>query len=123
MPNISIDYTSNLSQAVKASGLVEALHQAAVETGEFPLWGIRTLARPVDSYRVFDGNAHNGFIQIIVRLAPGRDLDKRSRIAKSLFEAAMAALEPVYASQRLGCQLEVQEFTTEVTLSKYNLVD
>lgn len=50
MPHIQIDYTANLADAVIGGRLVDKIHQAAVDSGIFPVWGIRTFARPLSEY-------------------------------------------------------------------------
>ncbi|APW39822.1 hypothetical protein RD110_23630 [Rhodoferax koreense] len=121
MPHITIDYTANLADEVAASQLVETLHQAAIGTGIFPLWGIRTLAQPVRDYRVAGGQADNGFIKVVVRIAPGRDLATRKRVTQTLFDAAVARLAPLYERRPLGFQLELTEFDAELCLQKIHL--
>lgn len=121
MPHITIDYTANLAADVAESGLVQALHQAAIGTGAFPLWGIRTLAQPVHDYRVAGGQAANGFIKVVVRIAPGRDLATRKRITQTLFDAAVQRLAPVYGRRPLGFQLELTEFDADLCLQKIHL--
>ncbi len=85
MPHIQIEYTANLEEAVIAGRLVETIHQAAVDSGIFPVWGIRNFARAVPYYRVCNGAAGNGFVQITVCIAPGRNLALRQRITRELF--------------------------------------
>ena len=121
MPHITIDYTANLEAEITESGLVDTLHQAAIGTGIFPLWGIRTLAQPHADYRVAGGEAGNGFIKVVVRIAPGRDLATRKHVTQTLFDAAVAKLAPVYAKRPLGFQLELTEFDTELCLQKIHL--
>jgi 5-carboxymethyl-2-hydroxymuconate isomerase len=121
MPNITIDYTSNLEAAIDPEGLVRALRQAAVDTAIFPTNGIRVFARPVHAFQVASGDADEGFIQIFVRVAPGRDEATRKAIAKSLFATVERHLDSAFATQRFGCQLEVQEFGAEMTARRDNL--
>ncbi len=121
MPNIQIDYSANLDDVVQATRLVDVLHQAAVDTGEFPIWGIRSFARAHAQARVADGRPERGFIQIMVRIAPGRDLPKRQQIAQRLFDAIEQPLAPFFAVRTFGCQLEVQEFDAAVTLNRTTL--
>jgi 5-carboxymethyl-2-hydroxymuconate isomerase len=121
MPHITIDYTANLEAEVAETGLVDTLHQAAIGTGIFPLWGIRTLAQPHADYRVAGGEAGNGFIKVVVRIAPGRDLATRKHVTQTLFDAAVRQLAPVYAKRPLGFQLELTEFDTELCLQKIHL--
>ncbi|MFC5522141.1 5-carboxymethyl-2-hydroxymuconate Delta-isomerase [Polaromonas jejuensis] len=121
MPHIQIEYTANLEGAVVGGGLVEAIHQAAVDSGIFPVWGIRTVARAVSHYRVGNGDTGNGFVQVGVRIAPGRNLALRQRIAQELFSAFRQVMAGLFKTHRLGCQLEVTEFDADVCLYQNNL--
>ena len=46
MPHFTIEYSANLDHRVDMSKVVEIVRKAAVETGIFPLGGIRVRARP-----------------------------------------------------------------------------
>lgn len=121
MPHIDIEYSSNLEQMIDASRLLDIVHQAALGTGAFPRWGVRTFAKAIERFRIGEGEKDIGFIRIIVRVSPGRDLGTRQTIARSLFDAMCEPLEPWFARHRLGCQLEIQEFETEMSLNRYKL--
>jgi 5-carboxymethyl-2-hydroxymuconate isomerase len=121
MPDIHIDFTANLAAVVEQADLVGVLHDATVATGVFPTWGIRTFASGTDAFAVADRQPENGFIQVIVRIAPGRDVAVRQRVAATLFDAMSRSLEPLLAGRRFGWQLEVQEFDQRFTLSRTNL--
>ncbi|MEO6322647.1 MAG: 5-carboxymethyl-2-hydroxymuconate Delta-isomerase [Polaromonas sp.] len=123
MPHIQIDYTANLADAVIRGRLVDRVHQAAVDTGIFPVWGIRTFGRALSDYRVGNGEAGNGFVNVTVRIAPGRDLALRQRIRQALFGAVLQAMGPLFQHHRLGCQLEVTEFDADVSIYQNNLAN
>ena len=93
MPHLQIDYSANLEAEIQERKLVDILHQTAAESGIFPVWGIRTIAQPAVHYRVGHGAPDNGFVQVFVRIGPGRDLALRQCIATLLFDALM--LSPV----------------------------
>ena len=121
MPHIQIDYTANLADAVKDGRLVDKVHQAAVDSGIFPVWGIRTFAQTRGDYRVGNAQAGNGFVNVTVRIAPGRNLALRQRVRQELFGAVLAAMEPLFENHRLGCQLEVTEFDADTSIYQNNL--
>lgn len=121
MPHILIDYTANLDSTVRERRLVEAVHQAALDCGVFPVWGVRTLARRVDQYRVGNGDAGNGFVHISVRIAPGRTEAVRHRVTQELFAAVQRVMGPLFESQRLGCQIDLSEFEAATTTYCNNL--
>ncbi len=121
MPHIQIDYSANLESAVIEARLVETIHRAAVDSGIFPVWGIRTFARALTHYRIGNGEADNGFVNVTVRIAPGRNMALRQRIARELFGALLQTMDDLFKTHRLGCQLEVTEFDADVSIYKNNL--
>ncbi|CAN5142239.1 5-carboxymethyl-2-hydroxymuconate Delta-isomerase [soil metagenome] len=121
MPHIQIDYTASLADAVTEGRLVDRVHQAAVDSGIFPVWGIRTFAQAMGEYRVGNGEAGNGFVNVTVRIAPGRSLALHQRIRQELFGAVLAAMGPLFEHHRLGCQLEITEFHAEASVYQNNL--
>lgn len=121
MPHVQFDYSSNLERVVQAERLVEAVHQAVLATGQFPRWGVRTFARAVDRFCVAENVEEAAFVQIVVRISPGRDVATRQAIGRSVFDAVCAPLQPLYAQGRLGCHVEVQEFDPVVTHSRFEL--
>lgn len=123
MPHIQIDYSANLADAVIDGRLVDRVHQAAVDSGIFPVWGIRTFARALNDYRVGNAQAGNGFVNITVRIAPGRSLELRQCITQELFGSVLAVMEPLFAQHRLGCQFEVTEFDAAVSVYQNNLAN
>lgn len=123
MPHIVVEYTDNLHEEVVREQLVQRLHRAAVHSGIFPVWGIRTFARASALYAVGDGHADNGFIQVTVRIAPGRNLALRQRIMSELFAAMRECMQGLLASRRIGIQLEVTEFDPAVTTYLNNLTE
>lgn len=121
MPHVQFDYSSNLERVVRAERLVEVVHQAVLATGQFPRWGVRTFARAVDRFCVAEEVEDAAFVQIVVRISPGRDVATRQAIARNVFDAVCAPLQPLFAQRRLGCQVEVQEFDPAVSHSRFEL--
>lgn len=121
MPHIDIEYSSNLEQAVDAARLLDVVHQTALDSGAFPRWGVRTFAKAIERFRIGEGESGNGFVRIIVRISPGRDLATRQTIARALFDVVCEQLRDWFEEHRLGCQLEIQEFEAQESLSKFTL--
>ncbi|MFJ4156253.1 hypothetical protein ACIPZF_15835 [Pseudomonas sp. NPDC089752] len=117
MPNITIDYTANIADAVETCQLASKLHLAAHALGCFPSNGIRTFARSHDQYLVGHCRGSEAFIQIQVRIAPGRSRELMSQIMNALYKAAVDAMAEQSAKRELGIQLEVTEFSSALTRS------
>ena len=44
MPHLNIEYSANLEEELDVQALVDRIHETALETGIFPLGGVRTRA-------------------------------------------------------------------------------
>lgn len=115
MPHITIDYTANLAGDLQPLGLPRKLHEAALALGVFPLNGLRTFARAIDHYHVGADTCDEAFIQIQVRIAPGRPEELRQRIVDTLFATTERTLAALIEKRPVGLQLEITEFDRSLT--------
>ncbi len=118
MPHITVESSAGLD----AAPLLDALHAAALALGCFPVGGVRTFAFPAMASHVGDRAPGNGFVQVHVRIAPGRDAALRRRIADALFAAAEGAMEAALRNGRVALQLEVSEFDPAMTRSRNPMI-
>lgn len=121
MPHIIVEYSANLEPQVSPRRLVDALHQAALQTGVFPLGGLRTRAERRDIYAVADGDPENAFVAVIVRIGQGRDEATRQRVAASLMAVLEAQTAEAFRTRGLGLTVEVQEIDGTASLRTNNL--
>ena len=118
MPNIIVDYSANLVETLDPTALARALHQAAVNCGTFPITGIRVFCRAHENFAVGHGDRDEAFVQIQVRIAPGRAEELKREIAAALFQAAEHALAASFSAGPLGLQLEISEFVEALTFQR-----
>lgn len=125
MPHLIIEYSANLEDGkrVDIRALVDAVHAAALETGVFPIGGLRTRAERRDVYRVADGHADNGFVHVQARIGTGRPDDVRQKAAEHIFAAVKRITAPAFASSPLGLTLEIVEIDPVGSLKHNNLHD
>ena len=123
MPHITIDYNAGIDQMLDISALTDAVHAAACGTGAFPIGGVRTLSRPALHSRVADRGPEGGFVQITVRIAPGRSDALKTEIVETLFAAANAAMSELFERRSdVALQLEVTEFDPRLTRSRNPMI-
>lgn len=109
MPHITVDYSPNLEAEVDIPALCDLLRRAAIETGEFPVAGVRVRAFAASHVSIADGSPDHGYIDIGVRLRGGRDLPTRERATAHIFSAAEGYLAPVMARRSLALSLEMRD--------------
>ena len=93
MPHFTLEYSANLDSRVDMQAVVEVVRKAAVETGIFPLGGIRVRAIRCEHSAVADGAAHFGFLDMVLRLGEGRDLATRKKAGEYIFKVLSAYLD------------------------------
>ncbi len=109
MPSISVTYSPNLEGEFDPQKLADALAECAVELGVFPTWGIRVFVNMAEASSVADGDQELGYVQVAVRIAPGRSAELQAEITEHLFATLEAELS-VITSRKIGFAVDLEEF-------------
>ena len=121
MPHFTIEYSANLDARVDMAGVVEVVRKAAVETGIFPLGGIRVRAVRCEHYAIGDGNPDFAFLDMVLRLGEGRDLQTRKTAGEHIFRALSAYLDPVFAKSKFALSFDMQINDKETSWKRNNI--
>ncbi len=121
MPHFTIEYSANLDKRVDMAEVVERVRKAAVETGIFPVGGIRVRAIRCEHYAIGDGNPQLSFLSMVLRLGEGRDLAARKKAGEHIFKALSAHLDPVFASSRFALSFDMQINDKETSWKRNNI--
>ncbi len=109
MPHFTIEYSADLDVHLDIGAAVECVRKAAVETGIFPLGGIRVRAIPCKHVGIADGRAGLYFLDMVLRLGEGRDLAARQTAGAHIFAALSDHLEPLFlAGTKLALSFDMQ---------------
>ena len=121
MPHFTIEYSANIDKRVDMAAVVELVRKAAVETGIFPVGGIRVRAIKCEHYAIGDGNPQLGFLSMVLRLGEGRDLATRKKAGEDIFRALSAYLDPVFANQKFALSFDMQINDKETSWKRNNI--
>jgi 5-carboxymethyl-2-hydroxymuconate isomerase len=121
MPHFTIEYSANLDARVDMGKVVEIVRKAAVETGIFPLGGIRVRAIRCEHYAVADGRPHFGFLDMVLRLGEGRDLATRKKAGEHIFRTLSNYLDPVFAESQVALSFDMQINDKETSWKRNNI--
>lgn len=110
MPHFILEHSGNLTnESLDLDGLFTRLIDEAVDTGIFPLAGIRCRAHNCEYFRVADGTATFGFVHLHVRIGSGRSEEQKASASKVLFGVLTKHLATIYESQGLAISFELNE--------------
>ena len=121
MPHFIVEYSSNLDDEIKMRRLLNTLHDAALETGVFPLGGIRLRAQRVEQYLIADGDPENAFVHLSLRIGHGRDLETRKKAGEHIFEALKLYLRPIFEKRPLAISFEITEAHEVLNFKENNI--
>jgi 5-carboxymethyl-2-hydroxymuconate isomerase len=121
MPHFTIEYSANLDGRVDMGAVVELVRNAAVQTGIFPLGGIRVRAIRCEHYAIADGRKNFGFLDIVLRLGEGRDLATRQKAGEHIFKVLSAYLDPVFANSKFALSFDMQINDKETSWKRNNI--
>jgi 5-carboxymethyl-2-hydroxymuconate isomerase len=119
MPHFTIEYSANLD--VEMGAVVELVRKAAVETGIFPLGGIRVRAIKCEHYAIADGRNNYSFLDMVLRLGEGRDLTTRKKAGEHIFKALSGYLDPVFANSKFALSFDIQINDKETSWKRNNI--
>ncbi|MFQ3457858.1 5-carboxymethyl-2-hydroxymuconate Delta-isomerase [Bradyrhizobium sp. UFLA01-814] len=123
MPHFTLEYSANLDDLVDMGATVELVRKAAVQTGIFPLGGIRVRAVRCEHYAIADGRKNYGFLDMVLRLGEGRDLATRKKAGEHIFKALSAHLDPVFANSKFALSFDMQINDKDTSWKRNNIHD
>ena len=121
MPHFTIEYSANLDARLDMGEVVEVVRKAAVETGIFPLGGIRVRAVRCEHYAIADGRGDYGFLDMVLRLGEGRDLPARKTAGEHIFRALSQHLDPVFSQSKFALSFDMQINDKDVSWKRNNI--
>ena len=113
MPHFTLEYSANLDSRVDMAKVVE--------TGIFPVGGIRVRAVRCEHFAIADGNPHLGFLAMVLRLGEGRDLATRQKAGEHVFRALSDHLDPVFAASKFALSFDIQINDKEMSWKRNNI--
>ncbi len=121
MPHLFVEYSANIEQKIALDDLLDKLHESALDTGVFPLGGIRVRAHRMERYRIADCHPDNGYVHVTALLGHGRPLDLRQRVGEQLFATLTEHLDSLFREAPLAISFNIQELHPQLNFRKNNL--
>ncbi|MCS3501091.1 5-carboxymethyl-2-hydroxymuconate isomerase [Bradyrhizobium japonicum] len=123
MPHFTIEYSANLDGRLDIGAVCEVVRKAAVETGIFPLGGIRVRAIRCEHYAIADARQDYGFLDMVLRIGEGRDLPTRQKAGEQVFQALSKHLDPVFAASKFALSFDMQINDKDTSWKRNNIHD
>jgi len=123
MPHAIVEYSANLEDKLDMDGLIDAIHEACIGTGVFPLTGMRTRGARRDHYKIANGKIDACFIHLQLKLGPGREEEVKKKAMEDVFGALQNYVQPLMDKSPLALSIEIFELPPVLRINKHNLAD
>lgn len=87
MAHLSIEYSRNLAPDLDMDAFCDRARRAMIDTGIFPIAGIRVRAFAADHVSIANGDADLGFADCLLRMGPGRSEEARATAVEEIYAA------------------------------------
>jgi 5-carboxymethyl-2-hydroxymuconate isomerase len=116
-----MEYSANLDDDLDIPTLFEKLNATAIETGVFPIGGIRTRAVRCEHYRIAEGDPENTFVYLTAKVGGGRDLKVLKAAGTKVFETFTNHLQPIFDRRYMSIGFDIQELHPELGFKQNNI--
>ena len=115
MPVVNFEYTNNLKIGNKINHFMNEVHETLVRIIKTDLYTCRSTITSHDKYFIGDGDNANAFIQLSVRMLPGRDKATKDKLGNELLTIMKKTF--LGESEKLNTQTRI--YLTEVERDYY----
>ena len=115
MPVTLLEYTDNLAIGEKIKSFLLRAHESLVAIIKTDLTTCRSTITKHQDYVVGDGDAKNAFIQLSVRILPGRSEATKQELGNHLLKA----IHGTFGDEITRLKTQVRVCLTEVDLNHY----
>ena len=115
MPSIHFEYTNNLRISGKIKSLLKEIHHILVDVVKTDLQTCRSLITPYSDYVVGNGDDSNAFMQLSIKMLPGRSDEIKNKLGKILF----SKLQHTFHDELENLNTEIRVYLQDVDIKHY----
>ncbi len=106
MPNILLEYTTNVSEIIDYESLFIEIHRVLHELGGIKLDNCKSRVSAIEQYHIGDGHPSNAFVQMSISFIAGRSDELKQQVGN----ACLACLKQFYtrSMEKLDLQITVE---------------
>lgn len=115
MPTIHLEYTDNLKITNELKPFLQAVHYLLVEMIKTDLPTCRSLIKPYSDYVVGSGANENAFIQMTIKMLPGRSDELKHSLGNTLLEK----IQSTFTSEINRLNTEIRVYIEDTDINHY----
>lgn len=113
MPQLRLEYSSNITQPVLFEQLFSRLHEAVARTADVSVDACKSRATSQGTFRVGEGRPEQAFVHLEVGLLAGRSPEQHREVAAACLEVLADAYAPSLRALDLQITVELRGMERE----------
>lgn len=115
MPQVTLEYSNNISQTVDFDAVFRAIHQLLVKVIDANIESCKSRAVEQSHYFIGSGGDKKAFVYLHIEMLAGRALEKR----QALGEQAQALLKEYYIPSSKDLELQISVRVSDMDSDTY----
>ncbi len=115
MPQISFEYTRNITQEIETQALFAMIHRVLGEVAGIPIENCKSRAKRLDDYYIANGKPDNAFIHLEIRFIEGRTPEMKKEIG----EQCLGYLESYFSESASNLDLQITVEILDIRKQSY----
>lgn len=120
MAHFYAECTDNIREQAELPVLFSNVNQTLVNTGLFPLAGIRSRAIWLDTWQMADGQQDYAFVHMTLKIGYGRSIEHRQAVGKTLFALIQAHFAALMSQRYLALSFVIEEMDPTLSFKQNN---
>ncbi len=121
MPHFTVEHSANVEEWIDLKEFCDVLRKAAIDTGVFPMPGVRVRAVRCDNYSIADGGYEHGFLDIVARIREGRPFKVREKAVNEIFKIVEEYMEPCLKNHSFSLSMEMNHINDSLSPKKSSI--
>jgi 5-carboxymethyl-2-hydroxymuconate isomerase len=109
MPQISLEYSSNITQKIESAVLLSEITSVIAAAAEIPVGNFKSRLLKREEYLVGEGGESDAFVHLEVGIFSGRTLDVKRRIGEDCIEHLEEYFSPSAGELSLQITVEIRD--------------
>ncbi|MBI9070146.1 MAG: 5-carboxymethyl-2-hydroxymuconate Delta-isomerase [Melioribacteraceae bacterium] len=109
MPQITLEYTSNINHDINFNELFAEVHRVLSDVGNIDINNCKSRAIKLDDYYIGNGEIENAFIHLAIRLLEGREEELKRKIGWEIMKVLEDFYYQCFTQHRFQITLEIND--------------
>lgn len=112
MPQLTLEFSANILEKKSLTALLKNCHEIIAENLPTSIESCKSRAHECEIYCVGDGQPHNAFVHVNLKVLPGRSVEQKTLVANKVMDKLKEYFADSLNQFKLQITLEIEDLQT-----------